>query len=272
MGSSDERALPARELLFWRFPPVTIQSFLEPIPMNKSDILSAQLVPEIQSSPRSGSRSGFFSGDASRSLPKSESKPCSKKHLLESHDTVPPVKDFHMTDSMQEYVMEAYSALVTDSTEPVPRAVVEVMHSLRPWAISMFSVGSVIWCLIAVSLGILTQLNATDAVTEELTCKSSGYCSLGNTKFFTGEINSSSGLKSALDAVSYKKEIVIVTINGEYHVEMLLQLRQDFEDLGMSHFLVLSITDDYCKSVQSIQADASCEWDSPGGKAPPKQR
>eukprot|EP00798_Chlamydomonas_sp_ICE-L_P021762 gene21762-28785_t len=120
MGSSDEELFLPESYSSGDSPPVTIQSFLEPIPMNKSDILSAQLVPEIQSSPRSGSRSGFFSGDASRSLPKSESKPCSKKHLLESHDTVPPVKDFHMTDSMQEYVMEAYSALVTDSTEPVP--------------------------------------------------------------------------------------------------------------------------------------------------------
>ena len=49
------------------------------------------------------------------------------------------------------------------------------------------------------------------------------------------------GLKAMLDAVSYKREIIVVTISGTYHVEMLLQLREDFAELGFAHFLVLTM-------------------------------
>ena len=50
-----------------------------------------------------------------------------------------------------------------------------------------------------------------------------------------------SGLKAALGAVSYKKEIIIAIYGGggPYFLELLLHLRQDFLGLGMSHFLVL---------------------------------
>ena len=54
--------------------------------------------------------------------------------------------------------------------------------------------------------------------------------------------SSGTGLLAALDAVSYKKEIVVVTISGTYHVEMLLQLREDFEELGIGHFLILTMS------------------------------
>eukprot|EP00798_Chlamydomonas_sp_ICE-L_P017395 gene17395-23695_t len=51
-------------------------------------------------------------------------------------------------------------------------------------------------------------------VTEEMTCKSSGMCSRGETKFFMGDIAEPGVLQRALEAVSYKKELILVTIMG----------------------------------------------------------
>eukprot|EP00798_Chlamydomonas_sp_ICE-L_P004843 gene4843-34599_t len=91
---------------------------------------------------------------------------------------------------------------------------------------------------------------------------SSDLRSIGKTKQFKGDIASSGGFKSALESVSYKKEIIVVTIAGQYHLEMLLQLRADFEELGFAHFLILTRMPDQCDMVLSIKEDASCAWDS----------
>ena len=43
-----------------------------------------------------------------------------------------------------------------------------------------------------------------------LPCLKSGYCSLGKTRAYVGEVDSTEGLQAALEATAYKKEIFLI--------------------------------------------------------------
>ena len=49
------------------------------------------------------------------------------------------------------------------------------------------------------------------------------------------------GFKAALEAVSYKRELILVTTYGSHYLEFVFQLRSQFKRLGLDHFMALSM-------------------------------
>ena len=49
------------------------------------------------------------------------------------------------------------------------------------------------------------------------------------------------GLRAALEAVSYRRELILVTTRGAYHLEFLFQLHNQWLKLGYAHLLALSM-------------------------------
>eukprot|EP00798_Chlamydomonas_sp_ICE-L_P016480 gene16480-22702_t len=96
----------------------------------------------------------------------------------------------------------------------------------------------------------------------KLACEESGYCSLGKTKQFVGDISQPGNLRKLLESTAYKQEIILIQMSGsKVYIEMMLQLRADFKELGMSHVVVLSSKEDICRAFLSFDADMSCVWD-----------
>eukprot|EP00798_Chlamydomonas_sp_ICE-L_P000611 gene611-2040_t len=60
-------------------------------------------------------------------------------------------------------------------------------------------------------------------------------------------------LKVVLEAVSYKKEVIVVAVHGYEYAEMSIQLWEDFKGLGM---------EDYCNNVWIMVPELSCIWDT----------
>eukprot|EP00798_Chlamydomonas_sp_ICE-L_P009532 gene9532-12472_t len=83
-------------------------------------------------------------------------------------------------------------------------------------------------------------------IPEDLTCKASGMCSLGVSKFWKGDITTGQGLRNALEAVSFKKEIIVSCIANHFYIELMLHLYQDLLDLGMNHFMMLTTEETVC--------------------------
>eukprot|EP00798_Chlamydomonas_sp_ICE-L_P032692 gene32692-17147_t len=57
-----------------------------------------------------------------------------------------------------------------------------------------------------------SSYRATDE--SDITCTQSGMCSVGKNQYFYGEIETSAGFKSALESVSYKREVIVVSTAG----------------------------------------------------------
>ena len=47
--------------------------------------------------------------------------------------------------------------------------------------------------------------------------------------------------RAALEAVSYKRELILVTTRGSLHLEFFFQLHAQLMRLGLAHFLALSV-------------------------------
>eukprot|EP00798_Chlamydomonas_sp_ICE-L_P017394 gene17394-23694_t len=109
---------------------------------------------------------------------------------------------------------------------------------------------------------LLAMLVTAASATPKIGCESSGMCSIGSSIFFRGDISEKGVLSSALQAVSFKNEIIVSTIMGNYHMEMFLQLRQDFLDLGMAHMLALTTEKRYCHGVWDLNGSVPCVWDT----------
>ena len=45
---------------------------------------------------------------------------------------------------------------------------------------------------------------------------------------------------AAMDAVSYKREVILVTTAGAHYLEFVFQLHHQFRRLGIGHFLLMS--------------------------------
>eukprot|EP00798_Chlamydomonas_sp_ICE-L_P005226 gene5226-18456_t len=135
--------------------------------------------------------------------------------------------------------------------------------------------------------------------TEGLQCEESGMCSLGKVKRYEGEVTSGKGMKYMFDTVSYKKELVLITIYGVLYVEFLFQLyskgMKDMFDtvsykkelivvttygvlyvefvfqlysqvrrLGMNHMLALTMNSTGCEQLATADRgylNMSCGWD-----------
>eukprot|EP00798_Chlamydomonas_sp_ICE-L_P013143 gene13143-3465_t len=58
------------------------------------------------------------------------------------------------------------------------------------------------------------MLAAAEASESGTACEQSGYCSIGKLRPFFGDIYPGSGLREALEARSYKKEIILMAITS----------------------------------------------------------
>eukprot|EP00798_Chlamydomonas_sp_ICE-L_P031469 gene31469-6657_t len=97
----------------------------------------------------------------------------------------------------------------------------------------------------------------------KLACEESGYCSLGKTKQFVGDISQLGNLRKLLESTAFKQEIILIQMSGsKLYIEMMLQLRFDFKELGMDHIVVLASEEDVCKAFLTFEKDMSCVWDN----------
>eukprot|EP00798_Chlamydomonas_sp_ICE-L_P001116 gene1116-3949_t len=119
--------------------------------------------------------------------------------------------------------------------------------------------------LAALAFAALFVLQLTDASDDaDITCRQSGMCSMGRTKYDYGEIASSSGFKKALKSSSFKREIIIVSTYGTKHLEFIFQLHAQLRRLGMDHFLAISYNEQGCQQVKDVgrvEKKVSCAWD-----------
>lgn len=73
-------------------------------------------------------------------------------------------------------------------------------------------------------------------------CHESGLCSAGHVRPWAGDLDAPGALLSALEARSYKKEIVMSIFGGTWY-EALLQLWASMQRHGMAHMLALAVGD-----------------------------
>ena len=66
-----------------------------------------------------------------------------------------------------------------------------------------------------------------------LECEASGYCSLGHSKPWTGDIRLGAKLREMLASVSFKKELIVVAVT---YVEGNVADKWRLDDLGTSAF------------------------------------
>lgn len=86
-----------------------------------------------------------------------------------------------------------------------------------------------------------------------LACESSGYCSLGKVKPWSGDIRTSQGLRNMLEARSYKKELIIAGSHNA-HRQMYLWM-SNLEMLGFEHHVIIGLTQEYCKTFTAKKPD-----------------
>ena len=95
----------------------------------------------------------------------------------------------------------------------------------------------------------------------------SGYCSIGISKTWVGDIREGSKLREMLLNVAFQNEIIISA--GTYagfhdpYAELLLQLHQNVLNMGFAHFAFVSgDNQSTCKQLQSESNSISCVYDS----------
>ncbi|KAL6763382.1 hypothetical protein V8C86DRAFT_291546 [Haematococcus lacustris] len=98
-------------------------------------------------------------------------------------------------------------------------------------------------------------------------CEASGFCSLGHSKQWVGDIRTGAALREMLAAVSYKKELMttIFVANEPFfpaYADMALQLVSEARQMGFAHFLLISNTQAGCDKMLALDPLLSCAWDS----------
>ncbi|KAI3428524.1 hypothetical protein D9Q98_007347 [Chlorella vulgaris] len=103
-----------------------------------------------------------------------------------------------------------------------------------------------------------------DASTEPLPCEASGYCSLGVSKLWRGDVATNEGLRALLEAVSFKREIIFTMSDLKgYVLEMALNAVSSAAAQGYGHSLVLATDPAACSNIPApYNATVSCVWDS----------
>ncbi|GIL82746.1 hypothetical protein Vretifemale_11618 [Volvox reticuliferus] len=96
-------------------------------------------------------------------------------------------------------------------------------------------------------------------VRGSLPCERSGYCSLGRTMPFMGEVDSALGLRKALAARSYKQEVILMATDSE-HVLGAMQAVGNLLRLGLEHVMMLSSSGSDCVRVAAALPSAGCVW------------
>jgi hypothetical protein len=121
----------------------------------------------------------------------------------------------------------------------------------------------------------LALFSVSGASAELEDCASSGYCSLGQSRSWTGDIRPSANFLAMLDSVTFKKELILISYedNDEWHEtypneEEALQLHAELSSLGFAHHAFLTmVPEKLCKTLKG-KGDSlhlpglSCMWDS----------
>ncbi|KAG2441348.1 hypothetical protein HYH02_009940 [Chlamydomonas schloesseri] len=92
-----------------------------------------------------------------------------------------------------------------------------------------------------------------------LPCERSGLCSIGKTAPYVGNVDSSAGLRAALEARSFKREVILMSTDSE----QLLPVRQAVHNLlrlGLEHVLLMSASGPDCVRVAGAVPSAGCVW------------
>eukprot|EP00798_Chlamydomonas_sp_ICE-L_P017552 gene17552-23876_t len=95
------------------------------------------------------------------------------------------------------------------------------------WRLEGVTVSMRLWALL-----ILVVALVANAVDDDITCHQSGMCSVGKVKHFYGTVATSEGFLTAMESVSYKREVVLVTTFGSYYLEFVFQLHSQFKKLA----------------------------------------
>ncbi|EFJ41466.1 hypothetical protein VOLCADRAFT_98512 [Volvox carteri f. nagariensis] len=98
-----------------------------------------------------------------------------------------------------------------------------------------------------------------------LACERSGYCSLGRTKPYLGEVDTAVGLRRALVARSYRREVILMATDAK-HVLGAIQAVTNLRRLGLDNVLMLGDSGPECVRVASALPSTGCvwmEWDLP---------
>ncbi|KAL6750633.1 hypothetical protein V8C86DRAFT_2802136 [Haematococcus lacustris] len=98
-------------------------------------------------------------------------------------------------------------------------------------------------------------------------CEASGYCSIGHSKKWVGDIRTGAALREMLVAVSYKKELMTTIYVAKEpffpaYADMALQLVSEAREMGFAHFLLISNTQAGCDEMLALAPLLSCAWDS----------
>ena len=69
------------------------------------------------------------------------------------------------------------------------------------------------------------------------------------------------GLHRALQMRSYKKEVILM-VSDVYRLDSFLQAADSLRQLGLSNILLLSYSQDMCKTIAPAVPDIGCGWSS----------
>lgn len=99
------------------------------------------------------------------------------------------------------------------------------------------------------------------ALHNGLACERSGYCSLGRVgPHYVGEADSTQGLRAALTAAAFKREVIMITIGDTSDVlgfNLLVQLWR----LGIAHVILLGRDAASCERLQTAgYRNVTCVW------------
>ncbi|KAG2437206.1 hypothetical protein HXX76_005869 [Chlamydomonas incerta] len=89
--------------------------------------------------------------------------------------------------------------------------------------------------------------------------RSCGLCSIGKTAPYVGNVDSNTGLRAALEARSFRREVILMATDSE----QLLPVRQAVHNLlrlGLEHVLVMSASGPDCVRVAGAVPSAGCVW------------
>ncbi|KAG2435830.1 hypothetical protein HXX76_007025 [Chlamydomonas incerta] len=119
-------------------------------------------------------------------------------------------------------------------------------------------------CLAALLLlllppGAAAAASATAGAGYSLPCERSGYCSLGKTKPYVGEVDSSLGLRAALAARSFRREVILMSSDSERMLPAMMAV-QNLLRLGLEHVLMMSSSGADCVRVAGAVPTAGCVW------------
>lgn len=94
--------------------------------------------------------------------------------------------------------------------------------------------------------------------TSQEACSASEYCSLrAAPSQFIGPVGNNLELKSAVSALAYKNEIIIVL---EFRVDPAAQFLASYQAAGYGHVMVLTDSEHLCRSLETVFSQLGCGW------------